>query len=530
MRIKHTKELFKLNGKNIDTFSKGIQDVLLALKLEKRNMLSIQISMEEILLRWRDELGEDAEVEYSVNPRFGKVYINLSIKGRECNPLEVESELNNWTGDFLANLGLMPSYYYKNNQNVISIALNKPHINPIIIYVLAILISLGVGFLGLLIPADTRQIAVEQVLNPIYNAFLGMLKAIAIPMVFLGISGGIYAMGDASVFGKIGKKMIMRFLGFSFLITAVCGLAMCFVFKLNYAHSSADISQLGTIFQVLLDFLPDGLFTPFVEAKALQVIVIAAVIGFALLALGDKAKYVAKNIEQLNSIGIFADELLAKIIPLFVFTIIVQNIWTGAFSEFAKALKPILVYIICIIVFLGISIVTVCIKTGVSLKLLIKKLFPTFLIAVTTASTSAVFGEYASTISKGLGVDDKMSSFGSVLGLAFFSPSTAISFVICAFYVAQANNVECSISWVIVAIFISFILSIATPTIPGGAIPIYSVLFIQLGLPVSALAIIITIDVIFDFIATAADKSFIQLELVLQANSNKYLNKDKLCK
>ena len=117
MRIKHTKELFKLNGKNIDTISKGIQDVLLALKLEKRNMLSIQISMEEILLRWRDELGEDAEVEYSVNPRFGKVYINLSIKGRECNPLEVESELNNWTGDFLANLGLMPSYYYKNNQN-----------------------------------------------------------------------------------------------------------------------------------------------------------------------------------------------------------------------------------------------------------------------------------------------------------------------------------------------------------------------------------------------------------------------------
>lgn len=524
MRIKHIKETYTLSGKNIDSISKSIQELLKALKLEKRNMIRVLFSMEEILLRWRDELGEETEVDFSIAPRFGKVFVNLSVKGRECNPLEIDSELNNWSGDFLANLGVMPSYAYKNNQNIITLTLSKPQLNPIIIYIGALALSVAVGLLGLLMPEATRLAIVEQVLNPVYNAFLGMLKAVAIPMVFLGIAGGIYAMGDAAVFGKIGKKMISRFLGISFLITAVCAVALNLVFKLKISSGGADISGFNTVFQMLLDFLPDGLFAPFVEGKALQVIVIAVVIGFALIVLGDKAKYVAKNIEQLNSIGIFADELLAKIIPIFVFTIIVQNIWTNSLEAFAKAWKPVLVYIVLVFAFLFAYVLRVAIKNKVSPALIIKKLFPTFLIAVTTASTSACFGEYASAISNELGVDKKMSSFGSVLGLAFFSPSTAITYIVCAFYVAEVSNIEASISWIIIAIFISFILSVATPTIPGGAIPIYSILFAQLGLPASALAVIITLDVIFDFIATAADKNFIQLELVAQAEGNDCLD------
>lgn len=521
MKIKTTKETYKLTGQSIDIISKDIKDVLQKLNLEKRNMLGILLSMEEVMLKWMDELGDNADVVYSVGTRLGKPNISLSVKGSEINPFKDEDD---WSNNVLANLGLSPNYTYKNGQNIVNLTLSKPQKNPIMIFVGAVVISIALGILGLLIPNDIRLSLVEQILNPVYNAFLGMLKAIAIPMVFLGISYGIVSMGDASIFGKIGKKMITRFLGISFLITAVSGGLLCILFKLNYANAGADISQFSTVFQMLLDFLPNGLFTPFVEANALQVIVIAIVIGLALLVLGEKGKYVAKNLEELNSVGIFADELLAKIIPLFVSIIVIQNIWTGDYKEFARAWKPILVYILLIAIFLGISIANVCIKFKVSPVKIIKKLFPTFIIAVTTASTSACFGEYAATLPKDLGVDSKLSTFGSVLGLAFFSPTTAISYLICAYYVAETSGIACSISWIIVAIFISFILSIATPTIPGGAIPMYSVLFLQLGLPNTALAVIITLDVIFDFIATATDKSFIQLELVNQAKSNDLLN------
>jgi Na+/H+-dicarboxylate symporter len=60
----------------------------------------------------------------------------------------------------------------------------------------------------------------------------------------------------------------------------------------------------------------------------------------------------------------------------------------------------------------------------------------------------------------------------------------------------------------------STLLAIATPPVPGGALTCYTVLFVQLGIPLEALTIAVALDVVADFIITSTDLTYFQMELI----------------
>ena len=66
----------------------------------------------------------------------------------------------------------------------------------------------------------------------------------------------------------------------------------------------------------------------------------------------------------------------------------------------------------------------------------------------------------------------------------------------------------------VIAVIISTVIAIATPPIPGGGAVGYTVLFAQMGIPMEALAIALTIDIITDFIITAFEMLALPLSLV----------------
>ena len=81
---------------------------------------------------------------------------------------------------------------------------------------------------------------------------------------------------------------------------------------------------------------------------------------------------------------------------------------------------------------------------------------------------------------------------------------------------------------VFIAILLCTFVAVATPPVPGGAIAAYTIIFAQLGIPSEAVAIVVALDFVFDFVATAGDGAFLQLELIRQADENKMLNYDVL--
>ena len=147
---------------------------------------------------------------------------------------------------------------------------------------------------------------------------------------------------------------------------------------------------------------------------------------------------------------------------------------------------------------------------------LFKSMSSSFLIALSTASSSACFGDLINCCRK-LGVKKRTSDFGVPLGLVLCAPGSVIGFLACVLYSAQAYGVEVSFVTLLIAIISSTFLVIASPPIPGGVMSCYTVLFVQMGIPLEGLGVVMTLSVFLDFFCTAVNVCAIQLLLALQA-------------
>ena len=82
--------------------------------------------------------------------------------------------------------------------------------------------------------------------SPIFDTFMNILTLIAGPMIFLAVYCGIYEMGDAATFGKIGKRLIIRFTSFAFLILIAAGLMVSWLLYLSQERITFQEAHYGS--------------------------------------------------------------------------------------------------------------------------------------------------------------------------------------------------------------------------------------------------------------------------------------------
>ena len=522
---------YPLSNESVDEISDQIVGFLTQLHTEPKNIQRIRLLAEDLLLEWQTQLSPEAVCHLKAGSHFGRPYIQLEVPGEPCNPLnENAEEYGTYRTRLLANMGLSPTYSYEGGQNKILFKLKKAKANPLLTLALAVVCGLAGGSAGMLLPDALRITLLNSVLTPIYDTFFNLLGTIAGPMVFLSVAWGIYGIGDTATFGRIGKRMILHFVAMvSLICTAGVVLSLPF-FSLKFSWSGGGTAQLSSLFRMILGFIPTDIVTPFQEGNSLQIILMGAAVGVALLILGKQTEVVALTIEQINYVVQFLMEIISTLVPYFIFIVLVQMIWSDTLGVVLSAWKPLVVFILVILLTAAAMTLFASLRNGVSPVLFFKKSLPTFVIGVTTASSVASFGTCVNTCERKLGVSSHITSFGVPLGIVMFPPATAMYFIIICIYTAEVYAVECSLVWFALAIFSAVVLSIASPPIPGGTLTCYTIMFSQLGLPEEALVVALALDVLCDFFATGMNMFCLQTELVIQAKGMAMLNEKTLHK
>lgn len=151
-------------------------------------------------------------------------YIEIEAEGSPLNPYsENDENFGSFTDSILVSLKLGPEYTYENDINRIRFRLKKKPLGQIATLVLVILSDLLIGAAGMLLfPENLRENLLNAMINPVYNAFFDVLGCIAGPMIFLSVAWGVYGIGDAATLGRIGRKMMLRYVGTTILVCA-CG-------------------------------------------------------------------------------------------------------------------------------------------------------------------------------------------------------------------------------------------------------------------------------------------------------------------
>lgn len=518
---------YELNNRNIDVASGEVTSFLTDAGVDSKDIHRIRLSVEEILLKYSERLGENKTFDLVMSKRLRTLRIELSVSGESFDPfIEDDENGGGILHTLLSNLGLAPVWRYKNGKNIITFTTKKKKMSQILQLGIAILAAVVLGGICSLLPQSVSAFITGEVITPVFHTFMGLLSAISGPIIFLSVVLGILGMGDMTTFGKIGKKMIGRFLVISVFV-GIAGTAICALFfKLSMSGETAF--AFSDLYEMILDIVPGNLLTPFTEENSLQIIFIAIIVGLAMLILGNHIPTVTSFIEQANSVMQLIMSAVSAFIPFFVFGSVLNMIVGNNFSAVAKSYKLILVMLLADVLLMIFYLFTVSVRKRVGPMRLLQKTIPTFVIGLTTASSVAAYQTNIACCEKKLGIDKKVIDIGVPLGQVIFMPGAIVLFLSAAFGMAESYGVPITPIWMITAFIISVVLAIAAPPVPGAALTCYTILFMQLGIPTDAIAVVITLNVILEFAATAVNLFCLQTELVELSGSLKVLDAEKL--
>lgn len=501
--------------------------------LESRNLadgkdiLRTKLAAEELLLKYQEALPLNSRVRLRCSSTLKKLKIDIFVYGVSLNPFISEDEpYSDVLHTILVSMGVAPSWRYRNGENAITFTPMAKQHSQLAMLAGAVLLAVLLGSFSLLFEPETRASISSLFVSPVLNTFLGLLSAVSGPMIFLSVIIGICSIGDTATLEKIGRRMISRFLTISILIALIAGVIFLPFFKISSGLSgSFDFSGMLTM---ILDAIPGNLFTPFTEGNPLQIIVVAIMLGLSILALGGKVTSFQTVLEEGNYIIQLIMGALSRIVPVFVFLSIFNMMLSSNFSILLSSYKLVPVLLLGDILVLGYYLIKISAGKKVNIARLIRKIAPTFLIALTTSSSAAAYSTNVECCEKELGIEPKMINFAIPLGQVIFMPGAVVLFLTASLCLAEVYGVAISLPWVMNAMVISFLLAVAAPPVPGGALTCYMMLTAQLGLPSEAVAIAIAFNVILEFVTTAVNVAGLQLELVELSSSFGMLNLDAL--
>ena len=520
---------FVLKASEIDRIMDEFAELISQEAVDRKDALRLKLLMEETLIEYMEFFPEGTEASLRFSQPLGSFRVSLMVEGDSMDPFyEEDPSVASVMGSLLANSDtLNRSWKHRNGANMVTFTLSKTRkFSQIVTILIGVVSGFAAGFLiRALLPNQAGEIA-ERIIMPLTNAFVGLLCVMATLMCFAAIVLGIVRLGDISTFSTVGKKMIRSFLVVAFFLSLINTAWM--VPGLKFGHQAEISLDFFDFFDILISFIPNNILSPILEFNSVHIIIIGIMFGIAMLRMGQKADTLTEVVDDVNIVAILSNSYLNRFIPAYVGLMICGQILTGSYSVLSGFLKLFLMVLIADFLTLAAYTAVVCIRLKVSPRVYLHKMLPSFIIALSSASVGAVFMPAIDTLLGPLGVDSDFSGLSYNLGSILFRPGYCIVFTACSLFTAGMYGIEVTWSWIIAAFFLSFILSVATPPVMGGTTVCFSILFSQLGLNSQALAMIISINAIFEFLTVAVNNYCLQSEIVLLGHSIDALDEEKL--
>ena len=339
-------------------------------------------------------------------------------------------------------------------------------------------------------------------IKPFGTIFLNLVKFIVVPIVLFSIMCGIISMSDIRKVGVIGLKTVVFYLcttAFAVTIGLIGGNLFKGMFPvvattdLTY-EASASTSFMDT----LVNIFPSNFFKPLVEGNMLQVIVMAILMGFSIILVGEKNVRVVAAFNDLNDIFMKCMELILKLSPIGVFCLLCPIIATNGPAIIGSLAMVLLTAYICYIVHAAV-VYSLTVKTmgGMSPVKFFKGMMPAIMFAFSSASSVGTLPINLDCTQK-LGAKKEVASFVLPLGATINMDGTAIYQGVCAIFIASCYGIQLTLPQMLTIVLTATLASIGTAGVPGAGMVMLAMVLTSVGLPVDGIALVAGVDRIFD--------------------------------
>ncbi len=366
-------------------------------------------------------------------------------------------------------------------------------------------------------------------IKPFGTIFLNLLKFIVCPLVLVSILSGILSMSDIKRVGAIGGKTVAYYMVTTAFATCI-GLIGAVIFKRFFpVLATTDLvyeaKEAQSFIDTLVDIFPSNFVAPMLNASMLQIIVMALLIGFSIILVGETAKPVVDLVNALNEVFMKCMELILKLSPIGVFCLLCPVVAANGAMILGSLAMVLLAAYVCYF-FHGALVYSTAVRVlgGMSPLKFFKGMLPAMMFAFSSASSVGTIPINLECTEE-LGASKEVASFVLPLGATINMDGTAIYQGVCSVFIASCYGIDLTLAQMASIVVTATLASIGTAGVPGSGMIMLTMVLTSVGLPIEGIALVAGVDRIFDMGRTVLNITGDASAAIIVSNSDKAASK-----
>jgi Na+/H+-dicarboxylate symporter len=389
----------------------------------------------------------------------------------------------------------------------------------------------------------------ETWFQPLGDLYITLIKMIAFPLVFFAVINAIASLHGQKSIVALGGRTFLWFAITAILAVAV-GLGVGTLLQPGVLKTALTVDpefvpkDVPSPIKVLLNVVPSNPFQAltgigetknaagetvlrFGKGSILPVIFFAAMIGFAMVKLGEKVALARKLAGEVSEITIQLTRFVLEMTPIGTFGLIAALVGAYGFDK----LLPLGNFVIALYLACAIHIVVVysglLMAHGLNPLKFFRGAAPGMQVAFVSSSSFASLPSSLRCVTHNLGVDKDYAAFGVPLGASIkMDGCGAIYPALCAVFIAQYTGTPLTAEQYFVVMIASVLGSFGTAGVPGTATVMATVVLSAAGLPLTVIGYLYAIDRILDMMRTMTNVTGQMLVPVLVAKQSGLLDRE----
>lgn len=353
-----------------------------------------------------------------------------------------------------------------------------------------------------------------EVLSPLGSLFLRLLQMIVVPLVILSV---VVALADApqSSLKRVGPKATLFYL-FTTLIAATLGLLSAL---LTNPGQGISIDNIGTsavkeptetsVADMVLGIVPVNIVEAIANADMLALVFISIIVGIAISMLresastqtAERANFLLHGIQALKDVTFMLLNGILLYAPIGVFALTASTLGGQSWDTLGSVAWIMVIFLATalihfIVIYLG-SILAV----RESIPRFFKNVGPVMLTALSTGSSSATLPVSLRQAEKAQ-ISSGISGFVIPLGSTINMDGLALRLPLYTIVGANVAGITFSLSELIILVLLTTAISIGIAGVPGGGPIATSMLYLEAGIPLEIIGVLIGIDLLLNQFST----------------------------
>jgi aerobic C4-dicarboxylate transport protein len=343
-------------------------------------------------------------------------------------------------------------------------------------------------------------------MKPLGDAFIRLITMVITLIIFCTVVSGIAGVQDIRKVGRVGGKALLYFETVSTLGLLI-GLVVGNVVKpgagFNIDPATLDARAIADyagqakaqgVTEFLMHIIPTTVVNAFATGDILQVLLVSILFGFALAAIGSRAKPLLDLLESLTRAVFKVVNIVMRFAPIGAFGAMAFTVGKYGFGALGPLLKLIGVFYVTCIGFVIVVLGAIAAAAGFGIFRFLGFIREEILIVAAVNASEAALPTLMEKLER-LGCSRSLVGLVVPSGYIFNTDGTGLYMTLAALFVAQATNTHLTLTQQLTIFAVATLTSKGASGVQGASfIALVATLTVVPAIPVAGMALLLGID------------------------------------